>query len=1133
MRYIMNTIFGISMDTIMAVTLGLFAVITAVVAALALRHRLLLALALRGIPRRRAQTALIVVGLMLGTVIITAAFGTGDTMTYSIRGVTAHNLGNVDELVVGNAVTTYTAAPMPASMVDRVRTGLASTGVGGVTGAIAQPLALQDLTTRQTKAHVALLGVPAAYPVAFGPLTDQGGAAVTLGQLGANQVYLNGAAQQALGARAGDQLRLFIGGRRVPVVVRSVLRDEGLAAGGLLSAGASADPEIVLPLDRAQALLGQPGEITAVLISNQGDALAGAALTDRVTAALQAPLADPAQAAAAKGLLDTPRGLAALGALQRDHSIAAGATAKLRDLRAQLGVPGESVALKGLLNDPDVIGALRTIADPAIAAPLNTTLAAIADERVQAVKQQGLDGADASGSAFLSIFLVFGLFSIAVGLLLIFLIFVMLAAERRAEMGMARAVGIKRRHLIEQFLFEGYAYDLGAALVGIVLGVGVGLGMVSIISSLVGSVGFTLQPHIAPRSIVVAFCLGAIVTFLTVAFSAWRVSRLNIVAAIRDLPDDLHADGGIAAAFRRPLADLAQAGRRVRAGHALGALAAALAAPWHLVGAFKVFIGRGPLLLVVGYLLLGLGIGSKQLFPFDRGVSLLLIGGAMLPRWLLAGLRVPARIRDRLGYSLAGLALVVFWLLPSDALRSDLHSGMEMFFLSGLMLVLGGVWTVVYNSDLLLGALVLTLGRIGALAPVLKTAVMYPLQNRVRTGLTLSMFSLVIFTLIAMSVLTGSFVGQGFNLDRDSGGYQIYGSVGPLNPIRDINAQIAADPRLRGRVSAAGGLADLAVGLRQPGQRGARPADQTWQPSSAHVADDAYLAGTRYTLHLRASGYGSDAQVWQAVRAHPGYAVVGAELVRAQGGFGPSGGFLIRGISYDGKSFAPVHIVMRDARTGAVIPLTVIGVLDQASLLGSGVYTARSALAAAHDAPAVPTTYDVRVAPGQDVHQVALALGAAFLANGLDVTEARAAYDKQMAISAGITTLLQGFMALGLIVGIAALGVIATRSVVERRQQIGVLRAIGYKRRMVQAGFLLESSFVSLAGTVLGVVLGLLLAQQIVTSMAKTDPSMHAIIPWARIGGIVLLAYLASLLTTYLPARQAARVAPAEALRYE
>ena len=1040
----MNTLFGVSMDTIMAVTLGLFIVITVAVAALALRHRLLLALALRGIPRRRAQTTLIVVGLMLGTIIITAAFGTGDTMTYSFRAATAHNLGAVDEIVTADATTASGAAFVLASLADRVRASLAAGhNVDGVTGVIVQPLALQDLTTRQTKARVDLLGVPAAYPAAFGSLTTQAGSVVTLGQLGANQVYLNGAARQALDARAGDTVRLFIAGRPATLVVRAVLRDENLAAGGLLSGGASADPEIMLPLARAQALLGHPGQVTEVLISNQGDALAGAALTDKVTAALTAPLAG---------------------------------------------------------------------------------------YRVQAVKKDGLDQAEGTGSSFLSIFLIFGLFSIAVGLLLIFLIFVMLAAERRAEMGMARAIGVKRRHLIAQFIFEGYAYDLGAAVVGIVLGVGVGLGMVSIIAALVGSAGFALQPYVAVRSIVVAFCLGAVVTFVTVVFSAWRVSRLSIVAAIRDLPDTLRADDSIRAAFGRPWADLRRAGRRLRAGHPLSALMAALAAPWHAITAFRVFIGRGPLPLIAGYLLVGLGAQGKQFALFNLGLSLLAIGAALLLRWLLAGLRVPARVRDRLGYSLAGVAIIALWLLPTDALRPGLRSGMETFFLAGVMLVLGGVWTVMYNSDLLLGALVATVGRRGALAPVLKTAVMYPLQNRVRTGLTLSMFSLVIFTLIVMSILTGSFVGQGFNLNRDSGGYQVYGSVSPLNPIRDILARIAATPSLRGRVDAVGGVTNLPAALRQTGQR-----DKTWQPSSISVADDAYLASTRYALRLRAPGYTSDAAVWDALRIHPDYAVVGADLVNAPGGVGPTSAFQIRGVSYNETHFRPVRLMMRDARTGAVIPLTVIGVLDQSSLagFGSGVYTSQSTLTAAHDAPAVPTTYYFRVAPGQDVRQTALALGSAFLSNGLDVTEVQSVYATQTSVSAGITTLLQGFTALGLIVGIAALGVIATRSVVERRQQIGVLRAIGYKRRMVQASFLLESSFVSIAGVALGVGLGLLLAGQIEASITKTDPGMHAVVPWARIAGIVLLAYLASLLTTYLPARQAARVAPAEALRYE
>ena len=72
--------------------------------------------------------------------------------------------------------------------------------------------------------------------------------------------------------------------------------------------------------------------------------------------------------------------------------------------------------------------------------------------------------------------------------------------------------------------------------------------------------------------------------------------------------------------------------------------------------------------------------------------------------------------------------------------------------------------------------------------------------------------------------------------------------------------------------------------------------------------------------------------------------------------------------------------------------------------------------------------------------------------------------------------LLLGFMGLGLIVGVAALGVISARSVVERRQQIGVLRSIGFQRGMVQLSFLLESSFIALTAIGVGTALGLTIA---------------------------------------------------------
>src|SRR4029450_3013651 len=88
------------------------------------------------------------------------------------------------------------------------------------------------------------------------------------------------------------------------------------------------------------------------------------------------------------------------------------------------------------------------------------------------VKKVAIDQADTRGEIFSTLFVLFGQFSVAAGMLLIFLIFVMLASERKRELGVARAVGMQRSHLISTFVFEGALYALAASTIGSVAGVG-------------------------------------------------------------------------------------------------------------------------------------------------------------------------------------------------------------------------------------------------------------------------------------------------------------------------------------------------------------------------------------------------------------------------------------------------------------------------------------------------------------------------------------------------------------------------------------------------------------------------------------------------------------------------------------
>ena len=175
-------------------------------------------------------------------------------------------------------------------------------------------------------------------------------------------------------------------------------------------------------------------------------------------------------------------------------------------------------------------------------APTNAVISSLAPSLVgqqlgiNPIKRTQVDASTGAAQVFTGLFLVFGLFSIAAGVLLIVLIFSMLAAERRAEMGMTRAIGAQRSQLMQQFVSEGLVYALLSGLVGVTLGVLAAAGIAVGIQPLVGDIA-TISWHVTPTSVIVSYCLGVGITFLSVVIASWRISRLNIVSAIRDIPD--------------------------------------------------------------------------------------------------------------------------------------------------------------------------------------------------------------------------------------------------------------------------------------------------------------------------------------------------------------------------------------------------------------------------------------------------------------------------------------------------------------------------------------------------------------------------------------------------------------------
>ena len=179
------------------------------------------------------------------------------------------------------------------------------------------------------------------------------------------------------------------------------------------------------------------------------------------------------------------------------------------------------------------------------------------------------------------------------------------------------------------------------------------------------------------------------------------------------------------------------------------------------------------------------------------------------------------------------------------------------------------------------------------------------------------------------------------------------------------------------------------------------------------------------------------------------------------------------------------------------------------------------------------TTFRIRLAEGVDSGRVAAAMETAFLDNSMEAIDTLDEIKLGISQNNAFSRLFQGFMGLGLVVGAASLGVVSFRAVVERRHAIGMMRAIGYKSRMIQIQFLLESVFVTVLGSALGVGLGALISWNIINDFGDSVDGISFDIPWLTVLMIVVIALAASLVATYIPARQAARITPSEALRYE
>ena len=404
------------------------------------------------------------------------------------------------------------------------------------------------------------------------------------------------------------------------------------------------------------------------------------------------------------------------------------------------------------------------------------------------------------------------------------------------------------------------------------------------------------------------------------------------------------------------------------------------------------------------------------------------------------------------------------------------------------------------------------------------------------------MFALIIFTLVINTVLSG-LDNVGLNQpDRLTGGYDIQARLPKGFDIGDLKKDIE-DKGFSDRIS----IDVVAKSVDVPSlAKDASSEESQFDELGLKIVNDSYFSSNKFEFSHYDPKYGSTPrELWLALKNDSNLAVLSNDVFESGDPFGPpQEGFLIKDFPSDSEAdkWVERQILFKPNTTAVedkVVTRTVIGILDPLA----GNYQGGSGRG-----PYMITSDDVMVDYlGQqipfdtiyislkdgDAKEVVPILEKIFIVFGMDAVDTIGQIESEAETGESFNRLFQGFVGLGLLVGVAAIGVLSVRAVVERRKIIGTLRAIGYTSNMIQVQFLLEAIFVTVLGVLIGVGLGILTSWNIFNSISQEVEGLTYVVPWVNIIVLVSITVVFALITAFLPARQAAKIFPAEVLRNE
>jgi putative ABC transport system permease protein len=497
---------------------------------------------------------------------------------------------------------------------------------------------------------------------------------------------------------------------------------------------------------------------------------------------------------------------------------------------------------------------------------------------------------------------------------------------------------------------------------------------------------------------------------------------------------------------------------------------------------------------VVGLIMLAAGLAGNN--------SMLLLGG---PAVLAAGAyRLLSRFVARsLVATVTSIAVIVWGIAASSVVPAAFkNAGTSLYLLQAVVLAGAAVALFgVHQARLATG-----LRRMGDSASLpFRLGLAYPLARKSRTTLVLAIYVLEVMTLavtLGIGNVSSGQVNKSATQMASGASVRVASDVSNPIPAQSVNA-------LPG-VTHVTGLSTVAVDVA------AGPGGPSAGTTQIAASDQPIFGNGAPVIGKRASAYPTDAAAYAAMQANPDLIIVNPKFLEHVAHPIP------------GTPTLGQHLTLRNPATGAERQVTIIGIQADIPVDANLIDLVGHPLLTQLAGPEVPTNLlFVKTGAGVNTDHLATSINGQFAANGADAASFHGLAAAALTTRQQFFQLLGGFVAVGLLIGVIALGVVMIRAVRERRRDIGTLRAIGLTRSGVRRAFLSEAGFVAVQGTLIGAALGTVFAWRLSSGTSATV----FVVPWLPLLAMVAVTLVASLLAAFRPAARASNIAPAVALR--